>query len=255
MQTEFFDGMISQHYQPIVDLKSMKIAACEALMRPATGRPADKLAQELENTGLIKNLDLWSLKRAIATNQALTTPFLISVNLSGMSISDERFCMHALDLLRQMDRSNKVGFEITESAPITCMTTAARFVAEARSLGCSVGLDDLHTGHASMATVEALGLDFIKLPAEITTARSSVSEEIISKACHFAEKRGIQVVAEHIDNVAQLVWLKSLGVGYGQGWLFAKAAPIITPGANFSHVLAQQEASEEFMHEAAICVG
>ena len=255
MQTEFFDGMISQHYQPIVDLRSMKIAACEALMRPATGRPADKLAQELENTGLIKNLDLWSLKRAIETSQALDAPVLISVNLSGMSISDSRFCIHALDLLSQMDRSNKIGFEITESSPITCMATAARFVAEARSLGCSVGLDDLHTGHASMATVEALGLDFIKLPAEITTARSSVSEEIISKACHFAEKRGIQVVAEHIDNLDQLIWLKALGVGYGQGWLFAKAGPVIVPGASYSHVFDQQETQQRDLYEAAICVG
>ncbi len=253
MDTEFFGGMLTQHYQPIIDLKTMRIAACEALMRPATGRQADKVAREMEGTGLIKNLDLWSLKQAIATAETLHEPVLISVNLSGMSVSDPRFCAHALRLLEAKPAQARIGFEITESSPITCMITAARFVAAVKAMGCSIGLDDIYTGHASMATVTALELDFIKLPAEITTSHSSASSAIIGKACNFATKRGILVVAEHIDNAPQLVWLKSLGVGYGQGWLFAKAAVSINTKADFSHILTPPE--EGFMNEAAICLG
>lgn len=248
-----FDGWMSQHYQPIVSLKTMKMAACEALMRPKTGRAADKVAQEMERSGLISKFDLWSIKRAIATGETLVSPMLISVNVSGISASDAGFFDGAMALLKAKPDRIKIGFEITESMPIGCMIRAARFVSEAQALGCSVGLDDLFTGHASLATATALGLDFIKIPAEITKHRTPTSEDLIGQACRFADKTGIQVVGEHIDNLEQLLWLKSLGVGHGQGWLFAKASETIDPHAEFSHVL--QADTPEVALEAAINLG
>ncbi|MWV14211.1 EAL domain-containing protein [Pseudomonas sp. R-28-1W-6] len=252
MEIGLFDGWVEQHYQPIVDLKTMRIGACEALMRPKTGRPADKVTQEMERSGLIRRFDLWSINKAIAKGESHEAPVLISVNLSGLNVCDPVFFDRAMALLSKKPEHVKIGFEITESMPINCMIKAARFVGEAQALGCTVGLDDLYTGHSSLATATALGLDFIKLPGEITKQRIAQSEEMIRQACRFAGKSGLMVVAEHIDDLGQLVWLKSLGVTHGQGWLFAKATEGIDHSANYAHVL---KPAQELTLEAAINLG
>lgn len=228
-----------QHYQPIVSAQTLQAVGYESLIRPAAHLPPPHvLVSNLEANGQVASLDLWSLCAAIRTASALKTiSGPISVNVSGQSISDEAFCRSALELIYACEKPHRIGFEITESAPITDMAVARDFVSKIRKIGCIVGMDDVGTGHAKMDAVEILGLDFIKIPGEITTRKMQNSLSMIQDAIVYARSHKVFLIAEHVDNAEQFRWLRSMGVDMVQGWLFDKAASEISPNACYRNTL------------------
>jgi EAL domain-containing protein (putative c-di-GMP-specific phosphodiesterase class I) len=235
-----FDKKFTQHYQPIIDMHSLELVRYEALLRPlGFATDTESLVRQMERAGEIRELDLWSIKSALASIEGKKNFPCVAINLSAKSLCDPIFGEEVEWLLMEKGSLANIGFEITESEPITDFKMARRFVSMAQGLRCSVGLDDFGTGHARFRVAEHLELDYIKLSARLTTmiTSSSQARALIEKTVKMSRLANMQVVGEHIDNPLQYAWLRNSGVDLGQGWLFSKAASDLYASRNFKKEL------------------
>jgi EAL domain-containing protein (putative c-di-GMP-specific phosphodiesterase class I) len=234
--SSIFDKKFTQHYQPIIDMHSLELIRYEALLRPlGFASDTESLVRQMERAGEIRELDLWSIKSALSSIDGKKNLPSVAINLSAKSLCDPLFHEEVEWLLMEKGSVANIGFEITESEPITDFKMARRFVSMAQGLKCSVGLDDFGTGHARFRVAEHLELDYIKLSARLTTmiTSSSQARALIEKTVKMSRLAGMEVVGEHIDNPIQYAWLRNSGVDLGQGWLFGKAAIDLYESRNF----------------------
>lgn len=239
-----FSKKFTQHYQPIVDMKTLELVRYEALLRPlGFSKDTETLIRHMEKSGEIRELDLWSIKMALANLEANDKAPSVAINLSASSLCDPLFHQEVEWLLINKSETSSIGFEITESQPITDMTMARRFVAMSKRFGCSVGLDDFGTGYARFRVAEQLQLDYLKLSSRLTTmiGTSPQARALIEKTVGMSKQYGMSVVAEHIDNTLQYAWLRDCNVDLGQGWLFAKAERDLHPHKNYKRELESHE--------------
>lgn len=237
-----FNKKFRQHYQPIVDMQTLDLIRYEALLRPlGFSNDTESLIRNMERAGEITELDLWAIRSAINNVAELDEKPTIAINVSASSICDPLFHEEVDWLLRHKSSDTKIGFEITESQPISDMRLAHRFVEMAKKSGCSVGQDDFGTGHARFRVAEQLELDYVKLSARLTTMieSSQQARSMIEKTAKLCDLFAMQVVAEHVDNPKQYGWLRDVGVEHGQGWLFAKASSSLDVNRNFRNELQQ----------------
>lgn len=221
----------TQHYQPIVDLRTLQAVQYEALLRSRlpSGPAAHVAIAAFEDSGDIQLLDAWSLVNAIRASDEHGA--LVAVNVSAVSLCSPGFHARIDKILGAAGRP-KISFEITETRPISSMSLASNFVAMVRDHGCLIGLDDFGDGAALFSTVETLGLDFLKLSSRLTK-KIGVSEDIedvIHHAVAICKARGMSVVGEHVETLSQMDWLRNIGVDQGQGWFFSKAKAEIDAG-------------------------
>jgi len=231
-----FGKKFAQHYQPIVDMQTLDLVRYEALLRPlGFTKDTEALVRQMEKAGEIRELDLWSIKTALLRLEQHDGNPIVAINLSAKSLCDPLFHEEVELLLMEKPDSTRIGFEITESEPISDMQMARRFVAMAQSLNCSVGLDDFGVGNARFRVAEQLELNYIKLAARLTTMIDSSTQvrSMIEKAVKMTGLYGMQIVAEHINKPMQYAWLRDTGVNLGQGWMFDKATSQLHTSRNF----------------------
>lgn len=226
-----FDKCFTQHYQPIVNIQSLRLEGHEALLRPrGFARDTEALIGQMERNGTIFQLDLWSVRQCL--NRLSQTPgeSRISINLSALNVCDPLF-LEELEWLLSMPEHQKnlsrVSFEITESHPLADMKLARQLVNMCREHGITVGLDDFGTGNAKLSIAQDLGLDYIKIASRLTRSmlESAPARTLIERTTHQAQESGMKIIAEHVESPMQYAWLKDCNIEMGQGWLFAKAAP------------------------------
>lgn len=248
-----FGKKFTQHYQPIVDMQSLDLVRYEALLRPlGFSKDTEALIRQMEKAGEIRELDLWSIKTALARLENQGGSPIVAINLSAKSLCDPIFHEEVEWLLMGKADTTRIGFEITESEPITDLRMARRFVAMAQSLNCSVGLDDFGVGNARFRVAEQMELNYIKLAARLTTMidSSTQARSMIEKAVKMTNLYGMQIVAEHIDKPMQYAWLRDTGVTLGQGWLFDKATSQVQASRNFRPEL--EKAIYDAFHPAEV---
>jgi diguanylate cyclase (GGDEF)-like protein len=152
-----------------------------------------------------------------------------SINLSGTSLNDPGFLDFVVRTIEETGvPPGKVTFEITETAAVSSMDGANRFIARLRELGCTFSLDDFGTGLSSYSYLRNLDVDYVKIdgvfvkdmvdsPADYAVVRS------VNEVAHFMGK---QTIAEFVETEAILDALAEIGVDYAQGWGVGKPAPL-----------------------------
>jgi predicted signal transduction protein with EAL and GGDEF domain len=242
------------HYQPQIDVKSGGIIGAEALLRwehpergfvsPATFIP---LAEE---TGLILPIGEWVFKEAcsqlVAWQREGLPEIPVSINVSGVQFSRQDVCRVAQKALDETGlKPSMLGIEITETAMMSVRDRAAELLTGLRKIGISLSLDDFGTGYSSLSYLKNFPINVLKIDRtfvkEILSDRStaSITEAIISMA-HILNLR---VVAEGVEEQAQVELLERLGCDALQGFYFSKAVP----AQDFARLLAEsyQECSLE----------
>jgi EAL domain-containing protein (putative c-di-GMP-specific phosphodiesterase class I) len=151
------------------------------------------------------------------------------INLSGQSLSDERF----MDFLMREIRESGVApelvcFEITETAVIANLSNASRFIATFRDMGFRFALDDFGVGLSSFGYLKNLPVDYLKLDGcfvqnmvKDETDRAMV--EAINQVGHTMD---IRTIAEFVENHETLEAVREIGVDYAQGYIISKPVPI-----------------------------
>ena len=230
------EGQFELHYQPQIDVRSGAVLGAEALLRwkhPERGYvPPAQFIPIAEDTGLIVPIGEWVLEQACrqATEwqQAGLPPMRMSINVSAVQF-------RRTDLFETVHRTLKrTGFdparlvlEITESAIMSVRERAVKPMDRLRKLGVSLALDDFGTGYSSLSYLNAFPINVLKIERSFvgellkdkTTAK--ITEAIVS----MARVLKLAVVAEGVENEAQLELLREYGCNEVQGFHFSRAVP------------------------------
>jgi diguanylate cyclase (GGDEF)-like protein len=221
------------HYQPILSLKTHRIAGFEALLRwqhPEKGLlyPADFL-RTAEESGLIVPIGLWVLHEACRrmkhwqTQFTIEPPLTVSVNLSSREFSQ-------IDLPQQIEKvleetalpAGSLLLELTEFTLIEDMEAAAAKIEQIRALGVGIEIDDFGTGYSSLGYLRNLPVNNLKIDRSFTSTlgASKSAIPIIRAIVAMANSLEIKVIAEGIETADQVKNLMELECDYGQGYFF-----------------------------------
>ena len=116
--------------------------------------------------------------------------------------------------------------EITQSRPIDDVPHAATIVQVLRERGVRIGLDDVGVGWSSVDRMRALDADVIKIDRSFVVDDGSTPRSLVAAVIAYAHRRGVQVVAEGIEQPRQVDRLLDLGCTRGQGHLFCPPLPV-----------------------------
>ncbi len=226
------------HYQPLVELESLRIVGLEALIRwqhPERGLlPPAEFIPMAEECGLILPLGDWGLNEACSQIQAWTREnpdnesLRVCVNVSARQFSRKGLADHVESLLLQSGASSRqLGLEMTESSLIPNMGTALEVLEGLRALGVSISMDDFGTGYSSLSYLHSFPIDVLKIDRSFVgrMAEGEQPRQIVRTIIELARVLKIDVIAEGIETGEQYRLLRELGCGYGQGYLFARPMP------------------------------
>ena len=231
-------------YQPIVSLETGRATGFEALVRwnhPERGliMPGDFLPVA-EETGLIVPIGTWAIHRACqdfaAWKRTLgdAAPSNIHVNLSRKQLLLRNLVQIVRDALEQHSLAPEcLHLEVTENE-IMQSPKAARAMLEAlRKLGVKIDMDDFGTGHSSLACLQELPLDVLKIDRSFIAnmERSRSFAAMVHAVTTMVRNLGLTAVAEGIETPEQLAMLQSMDCELGQGYFFSKPMPADEVGA------------------------
>ncbi|WP_126445285.1 EAL domain-containing protein [Sulfuricystis multivorans] len=220
-------------YQPQVDLHSGRICGYEALLRwqhPQLGAISPTQFVPLaEEIGLIDRIGTWVLRQACQQNKIWLdagAPLLpVAVNVSPHQFRQEDL---AEIVSRTLSESGLPGagleLEITESSMIEHPTQVADVIGRVKALGVKLALDDFGTGYSSLSYLSSLPFDKIKIDQSFIrdVITNPVNAAIVSATIAMGRSLGMTVLAEGVENEAQLMFLRSRRCEAMQGWLFSK---------------------------------
>lgn len=182
-----------------------------------------------ERYHLMPAIDRWVVAKSIAilAEQGLTN-VLVSINLSGQSLSDESFIPFVEQILeKSAARADRLCFEITETTAISDIAQAQKFIAAFRRHGIQFSLDDFGTGLSSFTYLKQLDVDFLKIDGSFVKeiCVDPVAETMVSAINKVGHTMNLKTVGEFVENDAIMERLTTLGVDYGQGYGIAKPSP------------------------------
>jgi EAL domain-containing protein (putative c-di-GMP-specific phosphodiesterase class I) len=154
---------------------------------------------------------------------------LCSINLSGVSLSDETMLAFISEQFSRWDIStNKICFEITETAAIANLFNATKFIDELRGRGCLFSLDDFGSGLSSFAYLRNLPVDFLKIDGLFVKdiLDDKVDLAMVRSINEVGHIMGKKTIAEFVENEQIFNLLRELGVDYAQGHGIGKAVPL-----------------------------
>ena len=218
------DGALDTVLQPIIDLSSGAAVGVEALTRfPADpARTPDRCFAEAAEVGLRTELELAALHAALALRRRLPAGLYLAVNAGPDTVLSPQFTALGADGLL-----DGVVLEITEHAPVDDYVALARVLTPLRAAGLRVAIDDAGAGFASLRHILRLDPDLIKLDMALTQGmhRDRAKHALATALISFANEIGAAVVAEGIEEAAEVEALRALGVRYGQGFHLRRPAP------------------------------
>jgi len=223
------------HYQPIFSIETGRIAGFEALLRWYTKdrgilKP-NEFMDSLDTAGLSFVTDNWVLQRACAqtvewqNNFPGNPPLYITVNLSAKNISHPNL----IDNISQVLRDTKVDprnlyLEITERATTSDTESTIEVLRKLHSMGIRISIDDFGTGYSALNYLAQFPVDVLKIDQSFIQmiGVKEASKKIIEMVKALANHLGIIVVAEGVENIEQLEFVKSINCEFAQGFYFSK---------------------------------
>jgi diguanylate cyclase (GGDEF)-like protein len=216
-------------YQPIVGVESGKVRSLEALLRwrhPTRGLISpDAFIPIAERVGIILDIGRWVVQHACKEAARWPAPTGVSVNVSGDQFKDPGFVSHVFDSLAEAGLApERLTVEVTESVFSVDIDLVCRSLAQLRSGGVRIALDDFGTGFASIHHLRKFPLDELKIDRSfaqqmVETKQGATLVDLMHK---LSETFQVKTTIEGIETVRQLEFVKVLGIGEAQGFLFSR---------------------------------
>jgi EAL domain-containing protein (putative c-di-GMP-specific phosphodiesterase class I) len=215
-------------FQPIVDLKRCEIAGYEVLSRfagPPVAGP-DHWFAAARAVGRAVELELCVLQRALAARAMLPGDCFLSVNVAPEALVDPRMS----EMLRR-DSLARVVFELTEHTVVSDYALLTQAIQEVRSRGGMVAVDDAGAGYAGLTHILSLRPDFVKLDRGLIAGvhEDEAKSSLVEMLGAFTSRIDAWILAEGIEEPAELERLMQLDVPLAQGYLLARPGPEMTP--------------------------
>ena len=227
------------HYQPIVDVSTEGVVGFEALVRwvhPIRGLISPlEFIPIAEQTGMIIPIGEWVLREALAQAQKWRTEIpgaaalSISVNFSVLQLQDADFVAVVADALARSGLApTALHLEITESVMMNDIEAAVETLNALHALGVRLSLDDFGTGHASLGHLDRLPVQTIKIDRSFVGGlggENAKAASIVQAIVNLARSLDLDVVAEGVETVEQLLDLRRMGARLAQGLLWSEPLP------------------------------
>ena len=213
----------SKHYELLLRMKDVE----GSIILPGAFLPA------AERYNLISKLDRWVIENTfyvLSENPTfLNEVDFCSINLSGPSLTDPKILDLIIKLLDESCiASDKICFEITETAAISNLSIAMKFISILKGLGCRFALDDFGSGLSSFAYLKNLSVDYLKIDGMFVKdiANDPIDNAMVKSINEIGHIMGMQTIAEFVENNVIKGMLKEIGVDYGQGYGIGKPQPL-----------------------------
>ncbi|HBR68636.1 MAG TPA: cyclic nucleotide-binding protein [Rhodospirillaceae bacterium] len=229
---------ITLHYQPIVNLKTGKVAGFEALMRwqhPQKGfiSPA-VFIPIIEENGLIVEASRWALHEACKTLKRIESQtghnreLHMSVNFSSTDFSSDNFVNTIYNIISESDVDPKqIHLEITERLLMQQPDNAKDTLLMCRKAGMGIAIDDFGTGYSSLSYLHYFPIDTLKVDQSFirTMRKDPGASELVRSIVGLGKNLKMHVIAEGIESKEEGKMLRDMGCDMAQGYFFAKPMP------------------------------
>ncbi|WP_232056503.1 bifunctional diguanylate cyclase/phosphodiesterase [Pseudoalteromonas sp. A25] len=224
------------YYQPIVELKTQKIAKAEALIRwqhPEKGliRP-DEFIPLAEETQLIHKIGEFIFASACDTLRRVQDSgkhLQLSINVSPVQFTSKHCHLNKWhkQLQTQGLSTQDIVIEITEGLMMNAQPRTQKRLNALTTQGFALALDDFGTGYSSLAYLKQMDTDYIKIDKRFVDgiAESRDDLALCEAMIMMAHQLGLQVIAEGIETYEQHALLLQAGCDFGQGYYYAKPMP------------------------------
>jgi diguanylate cyclase (GGDEF)-like protein len=224
------------YFQPQVELESAEIHSVEALIRwqhPRRGLlPPIEFIPLAEESGRITEIGRWVVMaacRQLARWQGTDFEHLrIAVNLSGRELDDEGLVDHIREALESNSvPPSRLEVELTEEIFIQNIEHNRDQLSKLHQLGVQLAIDDFGVGYSSLGYLRDFPVDLLKIDRSfITEVTERHDDAVITRAViNLAHNLGIRVVAEGVETMEQLVFLKNQRCDLAQGYLISRPVP------------------------------
>jgi diguanylate cyclase len=220
------------YYQPIMDLKSMKVLKSEALIRWKQGDriiPPIEFISIAKTVGEIIPIDNWMLENACIQckrwNELSEEEISVSVNTSYSQLKQPEFVTFVQNILEVHSLPpNNLSLEITEDEAMEDLETIINILTQFKNIGVKISLDDFGTGYSSLNYVYKLPIDKIKIDRSLimNLEKDNKNMTIIKSIITMGHSLNIKIIAEGIEKEKQLRILKELECDFIQGYLIGK---------------------------------
>jgi diguanylate cyclase (GGDEF)-like protein/PAS domain S-box-containing protein len=220
-------------YQPQINMASGKIVGLEALLRwqhPELGLvPPDRFIRIAENSGQIMAIGEWVLKTACAQAQKWQgeglTAVSVAVNVSAIQFRQEGFC----DLIRSVLHETGLApqyleLELTESLLLANADVTFSVLQELKAMGLTLAIDDFGTGYSSFDYLRQFRVSKLKIDSSFIrdVAKNSDDAAITTAIISMAKSLNLKVIAEGVENEAQMSFLRAHQCDEIQGYYFSR---------------------------------
>jgi len=235
LRTAIAEKQFTLAYQPVVNLDPFEVIGLEALLRwqhPTLGEiPPLDFIPLAEESGLIVQIGRWVLLEACfyasRLRALLGRDLEIAVNVSARQLQHPEFVEHVDDALERADLpGHLLTLELTESVLVASGERAAQQLAVLKERGVKLALDDFGTGYASLAYLQRLPVDIVKIDRSFTAKIDSGADDLalLEGIVGLGKALGLQLVAEGIERHAQQGIVRDLGCHGAQGFHFGRPA-------------------------------
>jgi predicted signal transduction protein with EAL and GGDEF domain len=224
------------HFQPQLDLKSCRLAGAEALLRwhsKELGRlPPDEFVPLAEQNGMIVPIGEWVLRTACGQARAWQDAAVpiprVAVNISVAQFVQPNF----VELVRRVLTDThlepeRLELEVTESLLAKDVQHATRTLRSLRDIGVQLSIDDFGTGYSSMSQLKHFPVNRLKIDRSFVREITSSPEDaaITTAILRMARSLRVGVVAEGVERLEQLEFLRDRGCDQVQGYFVSRPAP------------------------------
>ncbi len=183
-----------------------------------------------EKHSVITIIDQWVLKTVLERYQQYfpEEDTVVSINLSGLSLSNDEFVSRVKDLLQSSQVNPKnICFEITETAAISQLSRALEFIQEMKAMGVRFALDDFGSGASSFGYLKNLPVDYVKIDGSLVVniVKEPTDRAIVESINAIAHLMNMKTVAEFVEDAEIHAVLEEIGVDFVQGYGIGKPQP------------------------------
>ncbi|MCX8997510.1 EAL domain-containing protein [Rhizobiaceae bacterium BDR2-2] len=223
-------GQVWPGFQPIIDIRSGKVAGFEVLARWSDPQDGDisplTFIAPLERLGLLDLLSDALMEQACLAAVNWPGEFFLAFNISPLQLASRNLPQHIADVVRRTGFPiGRVQVEITESSLMADAKSGHGILHELDALGVRIAIDDFGTGYSNLARLEAFPFHKLKIDRRFVHLidREPAKRRIAAAIIGLGQSLGITVVAEGVETKEEEATLREFGCDLGQGWLYGKA--------------------------------
>jgi diguanylate cyclase (GGDEF)-like protein len=236
LTTALAEDQFTLYFQPHIDLVTGAVSGCEALIR--WNHPTRGLVMPgafipfAEQIGMITSIDNWVMRNSFAVAAelgALRPDFRLYFNLSGRQAGDPRIIRAFTDAARRGVPLRNLGVEITESDAMRDVEATRRVCRALHRIDVRIAIDDFGTGYSSLSSLKRFPIDIVKIDRSFVSGvltdlhDEAIADTIISIAARF----GFESLAEGVEQLGEIGWLRQRACRYIQGYAICHPLPLV----------------------------